>query len=420
MAITKPGVTDYFTSDFSPSIDDALLASVAVRIQLTRSMHQRAVERYQTVGSFLDEHSLLIGAVDEISPQGSMAAGTTVSARGDEEFDIDLVADLGRDSSWRGASAAEILDNFFGVFRSSGRYRGLVERKTRCVTLNYSDGMHLDVTPLQPRDFEGHGVVMHHRHETRIADPAGIRVASTPKGFLEWFERQMPDEPAFAKFIESQALRYDRKMVLAKKADVQEVPDHEPAYQKPRAKICLQLIKRFRNLRYSNRDERSPPSVLLSMLVAETASGGAATSALLDELQRIVASTLDSFLAVHARGSLLKRYNPADELEELTDRWPETGRAQQLFIDDLIEMQTKLAQLRDAKLMEKGAILADLFGEVPAREAAKSVSNSIGEAIAAGKQGFATGGIASAVLPTQGAESQGFVPRRKDFFGGEG
>ena len=93
---------------YEPEIDDLLLAEVAVRIQLTPTDHRKAVERYETIGRFLENRADLPDPVDGIFPQGSMAIGATVAARASEEFDIDLVADLGVGRYWQSLTAAQV------------------------------------------------------------------------------------------------------------------------------------------------------------------------------------------------------------------------------------------------------------------------------------------------------------------------
>ena len=61
------------------------------------------------------------------------------------------------------------------------------------------------------------------------------------------------------------SLDYDRERALIlKRADAVPVPEHCPAYQKSRAVIALQLLKRARNVSYDMRQNlRRPPSVMM-------------------------------------------------------------------------------------------------------------------------------------------------------------
>ena len=75
-----------------------------------------------------------------------MAIRATIkSHRRDDGFDIDIVAEL----LLHGAlTPAQVLDLLYEAINgpSGSMYHGMVERQTRCVTVRYADGMHLDIT----------------------------------------------------------------------------------------------------------------------------------------------------------------------------------------------------------------------------------------------------------------------------------
>jgi hypothetical protein len=80
----------------TPDLADILLADVAIRIQLSKTDHDKAVDRFDTMRDWIDrEGSDLHGLVSLLYPQGSMAAGSTVARVSDrDEYDIDVIADL--------------------------------------------------------------------------------------------------------------------------------------------------------------------------------------------------------------------------------------------------------------------------------------------------------------------------------------
>ena len=83
------------SSRYQASPIDLLLADVAIRVQLSRTDHDKAVRRYETVSEWIErEGSPLVDLVALFYPQGSMAIGATTAARGTDEFDIDVVAQL--------------------------------------------------------------------------------------------------------------------------------------------------------------------------------------------------------------------------------------------------------------------------------------------------------------------------------------
>src|ERR1043166_3205472 len=80
----------------SYSVLDVLLIDVAVRIQLTPSDYQKAVEHYGAINEWIDrEDSPLHGLVQLFYPQGSFMIGATIARHAsDAEFDIDVMAQI--------------------------------------------------------------------------------------------------------------------------------------------------------------------------------------------------------------------------------------------------------------------------------------------------------------------------------------
>jgi hypothetical protein len=75
---------------------DVILADIAVRVQLTPTDYQKAIEHYHAIHEWLErENSPLYGLVEEFFTQGGFAIGATVARHGtDDEFDIDVMAQL--------------------------------------------------------------------------------------------------------------------------------------------------------------------------------------------------------------------------------------------------------------------------------------------------------------------------------------
>ena len=84
--------------------------------------------------------------------------------------------------------------------------------------------------------------------------------------------------------------------------------DQLPSYRKSRALIALQLIKRFRNLRYEHRPNvRRPPSVLLCKYVADHANQ---TTTLAEEVLHQATAMLEIFAAAQRAGRFVYEENP--------------------------------------------------------------------------------------------------------------
>ncbi len=376
--------------DSRSGIADALLLEIARRIQLSPTNYRLAVERYQTISDYLDrEGSPLHGLVTRLYPQGSMAIGSVITSKFEnDEFDIDIVAELGIHPD---TPPSMVLDTLFNTLNGEkdSRYYGKVERCSRCVKVQY-EGMHLDVTPsvLLPFKPERTSFIFH-ANETEPASKHHT-VTANPWGFAEWFKEQMPESALLMEELSKYA------------ADP--VPKLEPHFTKSKPLIALQLLKRWRNKIYDKRDGRMPPSVMLSCLVGHNT--GYRVS-LLDELVAQSQYLLNYFSAHTEQGVLVEVKNPACLGEDVfTDRWPKNLATQRVFTDDLRTLNGKLAELSKDKSLEcYQRIMADLFGEKPTTLALEEIAKSFSTkahsgglyhypksgAIALGASGIATG-----------------------------
>lgn len=194
MTVPKPTFDD---------IRDLLLTDVAIRIQLSPTLHRLAVERMDTLAEWLDrEDSPLSGCVQLLYPQGSMAVNATIaSCRERDEFDIDVIAQLRLPP---GAKAQAVLDVLYAAIKGEkgSRYYSMTKRNTRCVTIQYAE-MHLDVTPAElvvnrdPRT----SFIFHHRPEEPHLP--GRRILANPFGFADWFNSITPRDVAYSEFFET-------------------------------------------------------------------------------------------------------------------------------------------------------------------------------------------------------------------------
>ena len=361
---------------------DALLADVAIRVQLSRTDYSKAVSRSQTINSWIErDGSPLKDRVELFYPQGSMAIGATIASKlRTDEFDIDVVAQLGLPDYVLPSQALDLL--YKAIQGEPGsRYYGMAKRRTRCVTVNYSDDMHLDVTPVLRMwgTPERQSRIFHHQEET--PQIAGYSCIANPYGFAEWFKSCTPSDNAFADTFESRAMEYENLRILAE-ADSDPVPPQEPPFRKSKAVIVLQLLKRWRNIQYDSRSGRRPPSIMIAKLVADAANH---TERLSEELLLQAQHMLSVFRQTYAQGRTVCIVNPICPEDVLTDRWPGSLQEQALFIRDLENLIQKVSRLVEGcDLGAMQEIMLSLFGEVPVRETIRAFSERNGNEIRGG------------------------------------
>ena len=374
---------------------DTLLADISIRIQLSQTDYSKAVGRYEAVSSWIDrKDSPLEDRVTVFYPQGSMAIGAVIASRAtNDEFDLDVVAQLDL-PDWM--TPQQVLDLLYkAINRVPGsRYHGKVRRRTRCVTVEYADNMHIDVTPAVRRAHtpERGSWIFHHRAEA--PDEPSFHCIANPYGFAEWFKTSTPLDAHFSEAYIARATAYEQVAFAA--AESEPVPTQQPVSQKSKAVVVLQLLKRWRNLRYEDRIDRRPPSILLSRLNADAANH---TDSLSEELLHQARHLLAVFQVADRDGHLVHVTNPVCDEDVLTDRWPESSPSQRQFLHNLEHLVHQLERLDgDCDLQEMKEILASLFGEAPAASAVTAFGDGMGAAIQDGQSQHRPG-VGGLVIP---------------------
>ncbi|TQE98699.1 MAG: nucleotidyltransferase [Spiribacter salinus] len=406
---------------YEESLPEKLLAETAVRVELPPSWHQRAVQRYEAVREYIERpNSPLHDRVERFYPQGSMAIGATIRTRKRETgYDIDIVAELRLPIQ---ESPETVLDLLHRAIKGDpgSRYHGKVERQTRCVTVHYEDGMHLDVTPaiLQDADDPRRSWIFHAKPGKPREHHSRLTVNSY--AFAEWFKERTPIDLDFAESYRRRAVAHDQLVHLAD-ADADPVPGHSSDNGgKSATVVALQLLKRNRNVLYRTRHgQRMPPSVLLSCIAGRTTGAGSSIGA---ALEAISGALLEELSAADRAGELIDVRNPRCEADRFADRWPENFAAQRQYLDDLRIFRQKLARLlTESSLADKAEVLQELFGEAPARSVTQDYADELGAAVTQGTRGI---GRAGRILAGAGAAAgtragSASSPRDHTFFGGD-
>ena len=362
---------------------DVLLADVAIRVQLNRTDYDKLVDRYQTINRWIErEGSPLKDRVELFYPQGSMPIGATIASKlRTDEFDIDVVAQLDLPET---VTPQEALDVQYEAIRGEpgSRYYRMAKRRTRCVTVDYSDDMHIDVTPMlrcwgMP---ERESWIFHHRVEDPF-EPNYRRIAN-PYGFAEWFKDNTTIDHDFADVYEKRSLEYER-MVLAMRADTEPVPPQQPPFRKSKAVIVLQLLKRWRNVQYDRRSGRRPPSIMVAKLVADYANS---TDSLSQELLHQAQHMLSELQRWDDVGKLIHVANPVCLQDVLTDRWPRSHSEQTVFVNDLRTLVAQIKRmLSECPLDEMKRIMVALFGETPTVDMFRDFNQRHGDEVRHGR-----------------------------------
>ena len=218
-----------------------------------------------------------------------------------------------------------------------------LEEKHRCWRLNYQDQLkfHMDAVPAIPEDKPTRLVLQERMTGAGVEGPLAQTVAeltvaitdnrepnyplisarwniSNPEGYAKWFEFRMQQAK---ELLEARVA----KLMVAKL-------DQLPTYRwKPPLQICIQILKRHRDMMFENDPDGKPISIIITTLAARAYQG---ESDLESALRRIV-TTMGSFVqATDPRVA-----NPVNPAEDFADKWPSDPRLEANFWKWLARIQ---------------------------------------------------------------------------------
>lgn len=342
---------------------DLFLRDIAEKVQLSPTDYKKAQEHYRVMGDWISDSKSAIAAYSPyIYPHGSFRTQSTTAANSDrDDFDVDCMLELAIDPHSEPEEVLKVV--YSAIDRGPGtRYHGLVSLKRRCVRVQY-ENMHLDLTPSVLIDRTN-------PRESSIFDTHPDRpdqAIANPEGFALWFDRHiLPMEVLKRNYAMNDSIANSRP-----------VPEQQPLEDKPAKLIALQLIKRYKDICYTDQPREKPPSVLIAYLVA---GAPLPTASLIDTLQATV-----RFLMARLSNYPLIVENPASPEDMLTDRWPKSAHQQNAFSKHLEGLDFALSQLqRDTDLATKRNILRALFGEKVTNRSFDDISKKYEDSIRSG------------------------------------
>lgn len=270
-----------------------MLARICVKLEITDTQRATAKRSYENIGTWLsDIDSSLAKMRPSIYAQGSLNLDTTVKPRGQEEFDLDVVCEfLAPDEN---KDAVTILTMIEQRLRGHGTYATMIEPKDRCIRLNYAGEFHLDVVPAYPDRMMAQTAIKIPDKKTHAWRP------SNPKGYATWFDS----------IARSTA-------VLERMAKIEPFPDYDLPQDKPALKQIVQLMKRYRDVKFDGRKQESPVSVVLTTLAGFTYKGDISVNRGLGEVLVGVLGQIETIPI----GQRLVVMNPSNVAEDLSEKW---------------------------------------------------------------------------------------------------
>ena len=311
---------------------DSLLTGTVEELQLSPSRFREAEERYGSVSDWIAGSPVLSPFNPKFYPQGSMLLGTTVQPLRHAEFDVDLVCEFNADP--RTINPVWVLDHFEQRLREHGVYKGMVERKNRCLRLTYANQFHIDITPACPAPGAATGCIV------VPDDTAHAWKASAPKPFATWYQSR-------AAVVKLAALRDHAAEPL---------PQQVPSVRMLPLKVCTQLLKRNRDLSFAENISRAPISVVLTCLAAQSYAGQVSISDALTSLLLQLSEGLP-------RHAVYQVHNPGNPLELFSEKWVEDPSLYWKFLAWLDAFKSKWTEVVAAQGIHNiSTKLGELFG----------------------------------------------------------
>ncbi len=114
-------------------------------VNLDQTRLDTANSRIETITGFIENENLFSRIFKKSTPQGSFKHQTIIKpVNVDDEFDVDLLIELNEIVGWE---PKHYINNLYSIFNDSDRYNDIVEKNTRCITLNYKSDFHMDLVP---------------------------------------------------------------------------------------------------------------------------------------------------------------------------------------------------------------------------------------------------------------------------------
>jgi hypothetical protein len=369
---------------------DAILEKICISLQITKTQFEDAQQKHEAVCKWLSHPASPITIFNPyLYPQGSLRSDTTVRPLGQAEFDVDLVCQL--DIRFN-VDPAAVYQLIWDRLSDHEVYKKMIERKPRCIRLNYAGQFHMDVVPAVPdASCGGTCIKVPEIPKPTLKDWK----PSNPIGYAEWFEKMTMKQPKVIKMA-AEAKSYDA--LCAPK----------PAHLKRPLRLAVQLFKRWRDITFAGQMDVAPPSIILATLSGIYYLGEQEyADALTGILNQIVAVT---------KSCRLELRNPVNSAELISERWRDKPDTYDIFVKEVTTFRDRWVALSHTRGVPAiTAELEALFGD-PAKQAVKEAFSHLDEARAESRLYAAGNGrtllpaaAAPAVTPAGAAKVRGNV-----------
>ncbi|WP_338544715.1 nucleotidyltransferase [Pseudomonas benzopyrenica] len=320
---------------------DRFINQLASTLDIPDERYASADRSYRSICDWLERPESRFSRVYiNAYTQGSFRLGTVIRPlNGEEHYDLDVVCEFGASKVSR--TQKQLFDDLGHELKLyAARYS--MESPSgwdRCWTLNYADAaqFHIDLLPSIPDgqrqrtlreernlslEYVEKSISITDRNHPKYQQYTDDWPSSNPNGYADWFMDRM--EVAFNKRRRAMAL-YEAK------ADVADIPAFRV---KTPLQSAIQILKRHRDVCFSERPDGRPSSIIISTLAAHAYQQEATVTGALFS----ILASMDQHIKIIGQTYWIA--NPSDPRENFADAW-EAEPERKLAFDDWLDTARK-------------------------------------------------------------------------------
>lgn len=335
---------------------DKMLRKIAKEIEISKTEYEKAVKSYNAVGTFIDNN---IPQYDiKVVPQGSFRLGTVIKPITDkDEYDIDLVAIIDH----KFLNAKELKNIVGDALKSSDRYSEKLVEGKRCWTIEYSESSkyHMDILPTMMSDTYSTNKELTMTHKEDEKSDYEFR-QTNPEAYYDWFVERMEEERK----------RLKEEYAVRNKLEIVDVPDYEI---KTTLQVAIQIIKRYRDIKFKETPDIKPISIILTTLIAEVYTGKESVYELIEKFSKEYMRHIEK----DENGNIIIK-NPVNENENFADKWQKHPERRKAFFKFMTELEQDLVTnkiLLEGNIREQADFYKKLFGENMVNRVYENIAN---------------------------------------------
>lgn len=357
----------YFTEGKESQLND-LLSRIGAKLQLDKPRKERVDTSYNALCDWIKNDEGYFSTFDNLDfyAQGSYRTLTTVKPLSEEEFDLDFVLEINGD--WKTESPLTLLNQLERRFKEHKLYKTLVEVKNRCIRINYANEFHIDILPGFPKNNlkSDNKIKVPDRNDNDWTD-------SNPKDYSTWFDDMCNKFQNV--FMEKRAI-----------ASVEPLPDSPPYEYVEPLRRSVQLMKRFRDVYYKDKDSSGVRSIVITTLAGTYYNGEDNEYIAISNILQCIQNEINK-----SNGKPLEILNPANTAEKLSEKWDSEPEAYKDFCNFIYDFKNKWSNLMTLEsLKSKAIVLQELFGETVSQEVLKEQASYINKCRSNNKLGVST------------------------------